>query len=105
MAKTTEPAEPETTYVEIDGEQFETKSVEHGGKTYVVRELGVQEGDDISDAATDQDGKFNERLNLRLCLSKAIVSPPTTVDDIGKWPGKRYVVVSRVFNALNTVPN
>ncbi len=33
------------TFVTIDGEEFETISVTTGGKTYVVRELSIDEDD------------------------------------------------------------
>lgn len=93
----------ESNSIEIDGETYETTSVDYRGAEYVLRELSVTENDDIETAATDKDGKFNGRLNLRLSLATSIVSPPTTADQIGKWGGKKYVLMSRAFNKLNTI--
>lgn len=92
------------TFVTIDGEDYETIEVASGGKTWVLRELSVKENDDIEDASTDEKGKFNGRLNLRMCLATSIVSPATTIDQIGKWPGKRYLALSRAFNQVNSLP-
>ena len=91
------------TYVTIDGEQYETTTVEWKGKKYVLRELNVDENDEIETTSTDEKGGFNGKLNLRLCLVKSIVSPPTGMDDLGKWSGKKYLVMSRAFNRLNAL--
>ena len=91
-------------FVTIGDERFETAEVVSGGKTYTLRELSVQEQDDIEDATKNPDGSFNGRLNMRLALQKGIISPPITADDVQKWPSKRYVVLSRAFNKLNVVP-
>ena len=94
----------EKTYIIIDGEEYETTTVEYGNTLYTLRELSVQENDDIEAASTDAGGTFNGKLNLRLCLSKSIVSPETDVDRIAKWPGKKYLTLSRAFNAINSLP-
>lgn len=94
---------PVPTYITIDGEEYETVEVTVRDKTYTLRELSVKENDDIEDASTNPDKTFNGRLNLRLCLAKSIVSPPTTVDDMEKWSGKKYLILSRAFNRLNAV--
>jgi hypothetical protein len=91
------------TYVTIDGEEYETADVVYGDKVYTLRELSVDEQDEIEDSATDKEKVLNGRLNLRLSLQKAIVSPPTGVDDIGKWGGKKYLIMSRAFNKLNSL--
>jgi hypothetical protein len=95
--------EPKKTFVTIDGEEYETVEVPYGGKTYTIRELSVDENDDIETAATDKDNVLNGRLNLRMSLMKAIVSPPTGMDDIGKWGGRKYLVMSRAFNKINSL--
>jgi hypothetical protein len=94
-------AKPNT--VTIDGEEYETLTVEYKGKKYVLRELNVDENDEIETASTDAKGTFNGKLNLRLCLVKSIVSPPTGMDDLGKWSGKKYLTMSRAFNKLNAL--
>jgi hypothetical protein len=108
MTKTATPPKP--TYVEIDGEEFETTTVVDRDKTYVVREISVGENHEIELASTDKDGKYDMHLSMVLSLAKAIVDPPTSPDAIEKWPGRRYVHVSRAFNRMNlagaeSVPN
>lgn len=93
-----------TNTIEIDGEVYDTEPVVYKGTRYVLRELGVDEDDNLAEASTDKDGKFNGRLHLRMSLAAAIIEPKTSIDDIGKWPGKKYVALSRAFNRLNTIP-
>lgn len=97
-------AATEKTYVTIDGEEYETSEVPYGNKLYTLRELSVKENDDIETASTDAQNVFNGKLNLRLCLVHSIVSPATTVEDIEKWPGRKYLVLSKAFNAINSLP-
>jgi len=99
----TKSAAKEPTYITIDGEEFETATVVDRNKTYVIREISVEENQTIEKAATGKDGKYDFHLSMVLSLAQGIVSPPTSPDDIGKWPGRRYVLVSRAFNRLNTV--
>ena len=87
---TTKKVGPERKTVTINGEEYEAADVDYGGKTYTLRELSVKENDEIEDASTDKDGKFNGRLHLRLCLTHSIVSPATNSDDIEKWPAVSY---------------
>lgn len=106
MPKNTAPPEP--TYVEIDGQKLETTTVMDRGQEFVIRELTVEENDLNEDASVEKDPKtdketFNARLHLRLSLATAIVSPKVDVDDIAKWPGRRYVIISRAYNRLNLV--
>src|SRR5678816_1065161 len=94
-------AKPNT--ITIDGEELETVTVDYKGKKFVLRELNVDESDEIEALATDKDGKFNGNLNLRLCLAKSITSPSVTMDELGKWSGKKYLTMSRAFNKLNAL--
>jgi hypothetical protein len=78
------------------------KDVDYNGTTYRVRQITVTEGDENWDAAqNEKTGKFNNRLNSRLNLAVGIVSPPTSIDDMGKWPGAKLVTLLRVFDDLN----
>lgn len=97
MAKS--PDGPKT--VTVDGEEFETALFTSGGKSYILRELSVEEQDEIEDAARKPDGTSDVRLGMRLSLHKSIVSPPTEIDAIRKWPTKRYTLAARTFNNLN----
>lgn len=90
--------------VTIDGERYATDTFEFDGTTYTLRELSVDEGDAIWDAAQNQDKTLNARLNTRLLLQKSITEPSVTLDQVGKFGGKKYVTLMRHFDALNTVP-
>lgn len=98
--------------VEIEGERYTTDTFEYDGTRYTMRELSVDEGDDIWDSAQEPADiknpsagtKLNNRLNSRLLLSKSLVEPSANVDAVGKWGGRKYVTLMRHFDALNTVP-
>ncbi len=91
--------------IEIDGVQYATKTFDYEGVRYVVRELSVDEGDDIYDATIGPDGKtVNVRLNNRMYAAKGLVSPETSVEAIGKLPSRRFLAINREINALNSLP-
>jgi hypothetical protein len=91
-AKTETPAkQPKTLTVDIDGEE------------YTLRVLKVRENDQIWDASQNKDGTTNERLNSRLSLAAAIVSPPTKVEEIDDWDVTKLVRLFRVHDTLNVV--
>jgi len=72
------------------------------GTTYRLRQVTVDEGDDAYDAAyNEQTQRFNGRLNSRLNLATSIVSPPTSIDDMGKWAGAKLVTLLRAWDELN----
>ena len=85
-----------------DGD-FKTKEVEWNGTVYTLRELSVDDVDEINDATTGPDDKVNYRLNTRLSLAKSIQSPAVHPDEIGKWPTTKYTLMIRAFNNLNTI--
>lgn len=84
---------------DYDHEVVTVKSV-----AYTVRELSVDENDEIFEASKGPGGIVNDRLNTRLLLAKAIVEPPTTIEDIGRWGGKKYVQILQAFNRMNSLP-
>jgi hypothetical protein len=90
--------------VEIDGERYATDTFVYDGTTYTMRELSVDEGDDIWDAAQKPDKTVDNRLNSRLLLAKSLVEPVVSVEQVGKWGGRKYVTLMRHFDGLNTVP-
>lgn len=91
--------------VTIDGERYPTDTFEYDGERFTLRAISVDEGDECWDAALGADGKFNNRLNSRLLLVKSLVEPGgITVDQVGKWGGKKYVTLMRHFDALNNLP-
>lgn len=93
----------EPTYIEIDGEQLETADVEFRGTTYTLRELTVGEGKKIDTACTKEDGTYDGTLSLTLSLAQSIVSPKTDADDFEKWGAKKYLIMSRAYNKLNSL--
>ena len=95
-------AAPKT--VTIDGEEMETLTVEYGGVAYTLRELSVEEGDAIDALSENQTPRVANRLMMRAMLEKSIIEPKVTMDQIGRWSGKKYVALSRAFNKLNTIP-
>ncbi|HSB90392.1 MAG TPA: hypothetical protein VLD63_10255 [Anaerolineales bacterium] len=99
MAKTkTGPA------VGITEDGLRWEEVSYNGATYRIRELLVEEADTAWDASIGSDKTFNARLNNRLGLCAAIISPPTTIDEIAKWPNVKLVVLFTVFDRLNALP-
>jgi hypothetical protein len=76
------------------------------GTTYRMRALMVDESDTNWDAAFDErTSKLNGRLHSRLNLSAAIVTPPTSVDDMGKWPTTKLVALLGAWDELNVLPD
>jgi hypothetical protein len=89
--------------IEIEGERYATETFEYDGTRYTVRELSADEGDEIYDASKDAKGEFNGRLNTRMLLSKGLVEPVTTIDGIGKFGSRKYSMVLRNWNKVNTL--
>ena len=98
--------------ITIDGERYATDTFDFDGERYTLREISVDEGDEIWDAASSPvdpakpDGpmKLNARFNSRALLARSIVEPATSVEKIGKWGGKKYATLMRHFNGLNNEP-
>lgn len=88
----------------VDDNGLAWEDVEVFGTTYRIREITVDESDAAYDASQNADKTFNARLNQRMQLSAAIVSPPTTVDDMAKWSVKKLVQIINVFDRLNSLP-
>lgn len=89
--------------VTINGEDYETADVPYGDKVYTMRELSVKENRTIEKASMNEAKEFDGQMNLQLCIAQSIVSPPTTFDEIENWGGKKYLVLSRAFNKLNSL--
>lgn len=97
--------------VVVDGETYATETLDFGGTYFTLRELSVDEGDDIFEAAQEpidpkdlsKGTKTNNRLNTRLLLAKSITEPATSADQVGKWGGRKYTTMLRAFNKLNSI--
>lgn len=98
--------------IRIGDDSYETDTFEYDGERFTLRELSVDEGDEIFDAASSPldpknptgPTKFNGRFNSRSLLAASMVEPTATVDQVGKWGGKKYVTFMRHFEALNNAP-
>jgi len=90
------------TYTEEPYKGLRWGELNYEGTTYRLRQVTVDEGDDAYDAAyNEQTQRFNGRLNSRLNLATSIVSPPTSIDDMGKWAGAKLVTLLRAWDELN----
>lgn len=110
-ARADEKAKPEKTLWPpvasgVDEHGLRWEDVEVFGTAYRVREITVEEDDAAYDASIlpDDEDKINPRIQTRMQLSTAIVSPPCTIDDIAHWPRMRLRALTFVFNRLNTLP-
>lgn len=74
------------------------------GTVFQIREITVTEEDEAMDAADNGDDTWNNRLQSRMNIAASIMEPPTTVDDIAKWPGLKLRSVRFVFNRVNSLP-
>lgn len=101
---TAEKAKTGPHMIEIDGEKFHAETIVFEGERFTVRELAADEGDDCAEAATDDKGKINERLNTRMLMAKALVEPVKTVEQIGKFGNQKFQLILRTFNRLNSLP-
>jgi hypothetical protein len=100
MAKT--KTGPATTGLTDDGLRWE--DVPYNGTTYRVRELLVPEADAAYDAALQPDKTISYRMNSRLGLCSAIISPPTTLDDISTWSNVKLGTLLAAYDRINSLP-
>lgn len=99
MAKTNTGPRTGTTE---DGLRWE--ETEYAGTTYRLREVTVEEMDTAFDAALNPDKTYNGRLQSRVALCSSIITPTTTIDDIGKWPNAKLIALLRAYDKLNVLP-
>jgi hypothetical protein len=99
---TTKAKDQPTTGVDDNGLAWEDVVVL--GTTYRLREISVEESDVAFDASQNPDKTFNPRLNQRLQLASSIVTPPTTLDEIGKWGIRKLVAMLNAYDRLNSLP-
>lgn len=92
--------------VVIDGEKLGTETIEIDGERYTIRELTPDETDDIAEACTGPkpDYKWNGRLNTRMLLSKALVTPEIEIERVGKIGSVKYLLILQAFNRMNSLP-
>ena len=88
----------------VDADGLRWERVDILGTLATVRELTTQEEDDAFDAAELPDDKINGRLERRLRLCSAIVSPKVTPDDIVGWPGLKTRSLMFVMDRINSLP-
>lgn len=90
--------------IERDGETFAIETFEHNGDRLTVSELTPDDGDETFEAAKDKDGKVNNSLQTKMLLSRALVEPKKTIEQIGKMGNQKYTKLLQAFNRLNSLP-
>ncbi len=80
---------------------FETRTFHGYGKEYELRELSVEENDECSDAAKDENGVTNGRIMMRMMIVKAVINPPLEIDDLAKLPQRLYLRLCDVVNEMS----
>lgn len=83
---------------ELQADPFTHKELTLRGKTYKIRELSAKEYDDCVKMATKADDDVDMVALLRLMVSKSIVDPKLTADDLADLP---YGVSRRLGSAVN----
>ena len=83
-------------------EAYDTRTVEHKGKTYLFREITVEENDAAMDAAKNPDGtSLNTKVMNRMIISTTSVDPKVSLDDISKMTHRLYQKIVDAINELN----
>lgn len=93
---------PATAGLTEDGLHWQETQFE--GTTYRLREITVDEADASWDAARNPDNTFNVRLQTRIALCSAIISPPTALDELGKWQNRKLGHLLGIYDELNNLP-
>lgn len=74
------------------------------GTVYRIRQITTEEDDAAWDAAELPNDRYNNRLLARMQLVASIVSPATTLDDIGRMSKIKVQSLFYVHNRLNSLP-
>ena len=82
---------------------FATRDLDIEGHIFSFRELSVAENDACIDAARNDDGTINGRINMRMMIAKSSVEPKITVDDIAKVPNRIYLKMAEFVNEVNAL--
>ncbi len=83
-------------------EGYDTRTVEHKGKSYTFREITVEENDAAMDAAKNPDGQtLNTKVMNRMIISTTAVEPKVGIDDISKMTHRLYQKIVDAVNELN----
>ena len=83
-------------------EGLDTRTVEHKGKSYVFREITVDENDEALEAAKNPDGNtINTRVMNRMIITMSAVDPKISLDDLGKMSHRLYQKIVDAVNELN----
>lgn len=83
-------------------EGFDTRTIEHMGKSYVFREITVDENDEALEAAKNPDGTtINTRVMNRMIITKSAVDPKIGLEDLGKMTHRLYQKIIDTVNELN----
>lgn len=80
---------------------FLEKEVSLRGVNYKFRELSSEDYDKLYKTAEKQDGEVDTIVLLRLMVTKSIVEPPLTPDQLGKLPLRVSRELTRVVSDLH----
>lgn len=80
---------------------FETRDAVIGGKKFKFRELSVEENDECSDGARDENGLINGRTMMRLMIIQSAVEPKIDSELLSKMPQRVYLRLCDIVNDLN----
>lgn len=78
--------------------EFREQTIEVRGIKYVLRELSATEYDDLVKIATGPDDEIDLTALLKLMMSKCLVEPKLSAEELGAKP---YPVIRKLNEAVN----
>lgn len=82
---------------------FQERVLRLGDREFKFRELSVAENDACIDAARNEDGTINGRINMRMMISKSAVDPKISMDDLAAVPNRVYLQLAEFVNDINSI--
>ena len=82
---------------------FAERTLDIDGRPFVFRELSVKENDACIDAARQEDGDINGRINMRMMIAKSSVDPKITIDNLSNLPNRVYLKLAEFVNDINSI--
>jgi hypothetical protein len=83
-------------------EGLDTKTIVHKGKSYIFREITVDENDEALEAAKNPDGNtINTRVMNRMIITMSSVDPKISLEDLSHFSHRLYQKIVDAVNELN----
>lgn len=98
--KPVEPVDKSEPITTDDGYVLETRKITIGGRSWVFRELTVEETDQCRELATDKDSGYDPRKMLRSMIAISSVDPTLTLDQVMRAPQRLFGLWVDVINEL-----